>query len=218
MKRAHSYKRWPATLVYAALMNIGILGSGTMGSALARRLGAHHEVVIGSRRGPARYEDAARKSDMVFLAIPWPHGLEVIQELGNVLQGRILVDVSNPETEDGRQLVLGHTISGAETIARLIPNTHVIKAFSHFYAELLAGGNVRFDGGIPSVLFCGDDAPSKALLRELITRSGFDPVDAGPLHIARYLEPFAMLTVQLVREQGFGPTGMAWRVMRRTEG
>ena len=195
-------------------MNIGILGSGVMGNALARKLSASgHDVVIGSRHGTHTYLHAVHHGEVIFLAIPWPFGLQAIEELAGSLDGKILVDVSNPETEDGRGLVLGHTTSGAETIAAVVPNTKMVKAFSHFYAELLVE-DVTFDGGIPSVLFCGDDAAAKDVVRELIAGCGFDPVDAGPLVNARYLEPFAILTVQLVREQGWGPTGMAWRVMR----
>jgi 8-hydroxy-5-deazaflavin:NADPH oxidoreductase len=186
-----------------------------MGGAIARKLAAAgHDVLLGSRRN-GTYRDAVRHGEVVFLAIPWPHGLDAVDVLAADLAGRLLVDVSNPETEDGRGLVVGHETSGAEEIARRIPGATVVKAFSHFYAELL-DRPVAFDGGIPSVLYCGDDPARKETVRSLIADCGFDPVDAGPLRIARFLEPFAMLTVQLVRERGFGPTGIAWRVMRRT--
>ena len=48
----------------------------------------------------------------------------------------------------------------------------------------------------PSLVYCGDDRSAKELVAELISDVGFDPVDAGPLQIARYIEPFAMLIVR----------------------
>lgn len=205
-------------------MKIGILGAGTMGSALAARFAkANHEVLLGARDPGSKppipgvrygsYGDAAVFGDMVFLALVWPHALDVMGQL-NCISDKVFVDVSNPEAPVGYELMIGHKTSGAEELARFAKGAHVLKAFSHFYAELLHC-DVTFDGGSPSVLYCGDDLKAKELLRQLIESCGFDPVDAGGLANARYLEPLAMLTVQLVRVEGWGPTGIAWRLMRR---
>jgi predicted dinucleotide-binding enzyme len=198
-----------------------------MGAALATGLSrAGHDVLVGSRapteaarrldRSCDSYAAAASFGPVAFLAVPWPHGLTLVRELPNA-GSRVLVDVTNPESEDGRWLVLGHLTSGAEQIAAAAPGHRVVKAFNHVYAELLQGAG-GFDGGAASVLYCGDDRDAKRQVRALIEGCGMDPVDAGPLAQARYLEPLAMLTVQLVREQGWGPTGIAWRVMRRRDG
>ncbi|MGZ4779594.1 MAG: NADPH-dependent F420 reductase [Thermoanaerobaculia bacterium] len=194
-------------------MDVGILGSGVMGTALAKRLrAAGHRVVVGARSGATSYESAIRTSEIVFLAVGWPYGLDVVSGIRS-FGDRVLVDVTNPEDETGRGLTIGHDTSGAEEIARSARNARVVKAFNHFYVELLTDPPV-FSGGLPSVPYCGDDADAKLRVRDIITTCGLDAIDAGPLRIARYLEPFAMLTVQLVREQGWGPRGMAWRVMR----
>jgi predicted dinucleotide-binding enzyme len=184
-----------------------------MGRALAERFSRDgHDVIAGSRSGDVSYADAVTASELIFLALPWPHGLPVVEGLD--FGGRVLVDVSNPESEDGRGLVLGHSTSGAEVIAAAAKNARVLKAFNYFYAELLTE-RPEFDGGLPSVPFCGNDADAKSAFSALLASCGFDPIDAGPLTVARWLEPFAMLTVQLVREQGWGPTGVAWRLMRQ---
>lgn len=200
-------------------LKIGILGSGTMGCALSARLiRGGHDVRVGARLptgSQVSYAAAVAHGDVVFLALPWPHGVELVRRLGP-FEDRILVDVSNPETKDGRGLLLGHDNSGAECIAASADGAHVVKAFSHFYAELLHD-DVAFDGGAASVLYCGDDAKAKDTVRRIIASCGLDPIDAGGLGNARYLEPMAMLTVQLVRAQGWGPTGVAWRLMRRIE-
>jgi len=57
----------------------------------------------------------------------------------------------------------------------------------------------------PSLVYCGDDKASKAVAAELIRDVGFDPLDAGPLRIARYTEPFALLIGQLAYEGEGGP-------------
>jgi predicted dinucleotide-binding enzyme len=57
----------------------------------------------------------------------------------------------------------------------------------------------------PSLVYCGDDSGSKEIAAGLIRDVGFDPVDAGPLRIARYTEPFALLVGQLAYEGDEGP-------------
>jgi predicted dinucleotide-binding enzyme len=65
----------------------------------------------------------------------------------------------------------------------------------------------------PSLIYCGDDKRAKALAAELISDVGFEPVDAGPLRIARYSEPFALLVAQLAYEGKDGPE-LAYRFQR----
>jgi predicted dinucleotide-binding enzyme len=65
----------------------------------------------------------------------------------------------------------------------------------------------------PSLVYCGDDESSKAVAADLIRDVGFDPVDAGPLRIARYTEPFALLVAQLAYEGDGGPE-LAYRFER----
>jgi predicted dinucleotide-binding enzyme len=150
-------------------------------------------------------------ADLIALAVPWPHCLGVVASVGP-LRGKILIDCTNPEAPDGRSLEIGHTTSGAEQIARIAPEAYVVKAFNALYAGIL-DGETRFEA-TPSVLFCGDDPRARDCVARVIATCGFDPVDAGPLVNARLLEPLAILTVQLVRVQGWGPSGMAWRIAR----
>jgi len=65
----------------------------------------------------------------------------------------------------------------------------------------------------PSLVYCGDDSRSKRLAAGLIRDVGFDPVDAGPLRIARHTEPFALLVAQLAYEGQDGPE-LAYRFER----
>jgi len=63
----------------------------------------------------------------------------------------------------------------------------------------------------PSLVYCGDDKKAKDVAARLIRDVGFDPVDAGPLRIARYTEPFALLVAQLAYEGDRGPA-LAYRM------
>ncbi len=63
----------------------------------------------------------------------------------------------------------------------------------------------RSKGRRPSLVYCGDDKGSKAVAAELIRDVGFDPLDVGPLRIARYTEPFAQLVAELAYTGEDGP-------------
>jgi 8-hydroxy-5-deazaflavin:NADPH oxidoreductase len=62
-------------------------------------------------------------------------------------------------------------------------------------------------------VYCGDDESGKRVAADLIRDVGFDPVDAGPLRIARFTEPFALLVAQLAYEGEGGPE-LAYRFER----
>jgi predicted dinucleotide-binding enzyme len=90
----------------------------------------------------------------------------------------------------------------------------VVKAFNYLYAELLqdAGALARVS---PSIFYCGDQEKARETVRALVLSCGLDPVDCGPLVNARYLEPLAMLMVQLVRTQGWAPADVGMMLSRR---
>ena len=202
-------------------MRIGILGTGTMGMSLGRLFArGGHDVVFGSRSidrarvaaGSIRravgssYQGAVAGSDVVALAAVWSDVPSVLESVGN-WSDRILLDCTNPEPFEGRGLVLGHSTSGAEEIARAAPAACVVKALNHLYAEALDGagpGRPR-----PVAFHCGDDAGSKEVVAALLESAGLRAVDAGPLRSARYLEPLAALMVELVRGLGHDPGAVA---------
>ncbi|MEO8189861.1 MAG: NAD(P)-binding domain-containing protein [Acidobacteriota bacterium] len=218
-------------------MKIAVLGTGVMGASLARFfIRTSHSVVLASREvrkaellaaalqrsgdacpsaEAAPIEKAVRLSDLAVIATRWENTRDALERAGP-FEGRVLIDATNPETVNGRGLAIGHTSSGAEEIARLAPDARVVKAFNHSYAELLDRGP-DFERGSASVLFCGDDPAAKATVAGLISAGGFHPVDAGPLASARYLEPLALLFVELVRGQNRGPSEIALSILTREQ-
>ncbi len=96
----------------------------------------------------------------------------------------------------------------------MIPKARVVAAFNTVPSEVLFGVfEARRKATRPSLVYCGDDSSSKGIAAELIRDVGFDPEDAGPLRIARYTEPFALLVAQLAYEGKGGPE-LAYRFER----
>lgn len=210
-------------------MRIGIIGAGNMGSAFARRLGsAGHEVYIASRDiedaknvadtlgGDIRavpQEQLASRADVIIAATPYRAQAEALRAAGD-LSGKTVVEISNPLTPDMSGLEVGFTTSAAEEIARHV-EADVVKAFNTVFAQVLAGASAPGTGSRVQVFFAGDDDTAKANVRTLIESMGFEPVDAGPLRNARYLEPLGMLNIYFGYAAGMG-TDIAPTVQKLT--
>ncbi|MFJ4048980.1 NAD(P)-binding domain-containing protein [Pseudomonas hunanensis] len=110
------------------------------------------------------------------------------------------MDASNSE------LVVGHTDSGAESITRRLPSSHVVASFQAKPSELLFDVfEARASSSRPNIVYCGDHAPSEELAAALLGEIGFAPVDAGPLRIARLAESFGMLATAFAYGHEEGP-------------
>jgi 8-hydroxy-5-deazaflavin:NADPH oxidoreductase len=208
-------------------MRIGILGSGLMGGKLGTIFArAGHEVVFSYARsneklkklardakGKARAgtpREAAQDADALLVAVHWSRFDDVLKQAGD-LSGKVVVTCSLPMKADDTGLVIAHTSSGAEQLAKMIPTARVVSAFGTVPSEVLfAVFAARRKASRPSLVYCSDDKKAKAVAAELIRDVGFEPVDAGPLRIARYTEPFSLLVAELAYEGDRGPE-MAYR-------
>jgi predicted dinucleotide-binding enzyme len=211
-------------------MQIGILGSGLMGGKLGTLFArAGHDVVFSYARSEQKLKrlareakgkaqagtprEAAQEADAVLLAVHWSRVDDVLKQAGDV-SGKVIVSCSLPMNADDTALAIAHTSSGAEDLAKRLPKARVVSAFNTVPSEVLFGVfEARRKASGPSLVYCGDDASSKEIAAQLIRDVGFDPVDAGPLRIARYTEPFALLVAQLAYEGDGGPE-LAYRFER----
>jgi predicted dinucleotide-binding enzyme len=199
---------------------------GKLGTLFAR---AGHEVVFSYARGRQKLEqlareargraragtpgEAARDADALLLAVHWSRVDEVLQQAGE-LEGKVIVSCSLPMNESDTALVVGVSSSGAEELAKKARSARVVAAFGTVPSEVLFSVfAARRKARRPSLVYCGDHQDAKDLAAALIRDVGFDPVDAGPLRIARYTEPFALLIAQLAYESGAGPQ-LAYRFER----
>lgn len=158
--------------------------------------------------------EATRDSDVLLLAVHWLRVDDVIKQAGE-LSGKVIVTCSLPMNADDTALVIANTSSGAEALAEKIPKAQVVSAFGTVPSEVLFGVfEAKRNANRPSLAYCGDHAGAKEVVATLIRDVGFDPLDVGPLRIARYLEPFGLLMGQIAYEGEGGPE-VAYRFERR---
>jgi predicted dinucleotide-binding enzyme len=165
-------------------MRIGILGSGLMGGTLGKIFGR------------------------VLLAVHWSRMDDVLTQAGD-LSGKVIVTCSLPMDAGNTKLIIGTNASGSEELAKKVPRARVVCPLNTVPSEVLFDVyEARREATRPSLVYWGDDERAKGVTAGLIRDVGFDPVDAGPLRIARYTEPFALLVGQLAYQ---GEGGPSWR-------
>ncbi|HKR28925.1 MAG TPA: NADPH-dependent F420 reductase [Terriglobales bacterium] len=213
-------------------MKIGILGSGLMGGKLGTIFArAGHEVVFSYARTEGKLkklaraakgnasagtpEEAAKDADALLLAVHWSRVDDVLKQTGD-LSNKVIVTCSLPMDADNTKLIIANNSSGAEELAKKAPKSRIVCAFNTVPSEVLFGVfESRRKKGRPALAYCGDDQRAKNVAVKLINDVGFEPVDCGPLRIARYTEPFALLVAQLAYEGEGGPE-LAYRFERFT--
>ncbi len=212
-------------------MKIGVLGSGPVGQQLGEAfVKSNHEVMIGSRdpsklnswvtKQPAgkassgTFADTAAFGQIVLVATLWQGTKAVLEAVGRNLDGKVIIDVTNPLDFSGNKprLALGYGDSGGETVQRLIPNARVVKAFNivgnaHMYKP-------DFDGGPPTMFICGNDEEAKREVTKILDNFGWETIDIGGIDGSRLLEPLAMLWVAYYLKVGTGDH--AFKLLRRS--
>ena len=197
-------------------MNIAVIGAGNVGKALTgSAIRAGHSVTVSSKNGESARElaaatgaraaasdrEAVEAADVVILAFPWTAVDEVLVGVGDALAGKVVIDATNPVKADYSGLATEGT-SGAEEVQAKAPGARVVKAFNTAFAARQAdpkvAGGLRVDGFV-----AGDDADAKATVLGLVEAIGFNPVDAGGLATARYLEGMAWLNISLQVKDGW---------------
>ncbi len=183
-------------------MKVAIIGKGRVGSAIAQGLNNKgYEVKFGHRDPKEPVLEAATWGEVIVIAVPYSATVDVVTELGSAAEGKIVVDVTNAIAADGG-LAIGFSTSAAEELQKKLPKVRVVKAFNTVFARNQSTGKV---GNEQLTLFvASDDASAKQTVMKIGRDIGFDPVDAGPLKNARYLEPMGMFLMALAFGQGMG--------------
>jgi 8-hydroxy-5-deazaflavin:NADPH oxidoreductase len=189
------------------MSSISFIGAGNMAStigALAIKGGHTVEIIardaakakaLAAKLGEgatAGTWGAAPSGDIVILAVPFATAVPVVSEFGAALAGKVVVDITNPFNADATGLAIPHDTSVAQMVAKAAPEgTHVVKAFSTLFREVLAAG------GPLDVFMAGDDARAKASVSAFITSLGLRPRDAGDLSMTHWIEGAGLLEVAL---------------------
>src|SRR5207302_11043906 len=180
----------PPGAVSSHTMRVGIVGSGLMGAKLGTLFArAGHEVVFsyarseqklselareaGAKARHGALREAAQEADAVLLAVHWSRVDDVLSQAGD-LSGKVIVTCSLPMNDDNTELVVAHTTSGAEMLAKKVRDARVVCAFNTIPSEVLFGVfEARKSATRPSLLYCADDARGKKVAATLIRDVGF---------------------------------------------
>ena len=211
-------------------MKIAFIGYGNVGAPLAdhlQRLG--HQVTLaasdasseGVKKARARNaslevaptNQAVTAADVVFLATPFQANEGVLKAVGDALNGKILVDCTNP-VGLGLTHGLKSVQSGSELVQALSPGAKVVKAFTIYGFENLESNTYPAYNVNPVMMYCGNDASAKKTVGVLIAQLGWEPLDVGGLEQALHLEHMTLLWVRMVRVNGATPH-MVWAALRR---
>ncbi|WP_246794286.1 NADPH-dependent F420 reductase [Burkholderia perseverans] len=191
------------------MSTISIIGAGGMAAAIAGRIaGAGYTVEVASRN-PASAQALADRlaagattgtygtapaGDIVILAVPYSGAAAAVADYGDALDGKLIIDITNPAAPDLSGLVTPHGSSGAQEITRRLPaGAHVVKAFNTIFGHVLAKGE-RLDAFIAA-----DDPAAKARVSTLLESLGLRPLDVGGLHMAATLESLGLMMIGLAK-------------------
>lgn len=209
-------------------MNIGIIGTGNMGTGMGKCWAKNgHNLMFSYSRSEEKLKAAAATvgsevsvgtpseavafADIVVLSVAWAALEDALKQAGS-LDGKILFTIVNPLLPDMSSLAIGTTTSAAEEIAKLAPKARVVESMPIF-AEILHSPSTKFGNEVASVFYCGDDVEAKGIVAGLLRELGTEPIDAGGLKNARFVEPSGMLLVQLAYMQQMGQIGI--KLLRR---
>jgi NADPH-dependent F420 reductase len=202
-------------------MHVTIIGTGNMARGIGSRVlaGGHDLTFVGkdTQRAEAVAADIGDQGavdtaamgdplagEVVVLAVYYPDARDAVQQYGDQLSGKVVVDISNPLNETFDALVVPPDGSATQELAALAPGARFVKAFNTTFANTLTGGEVA--GHKLDVLIAGDDEDAKATVAELARDGGLNPIDVGPQERARELEALGLLHIGL---QGTLDTGFA---------
>jgi NADPH-dependent F420 reductase len=206
-------------------MNIAIIGAGNVGRALGTSfVRAGHSVAIASRdpedagnvaaatgaHVAASNTSAAKGADIVVLATPFSSAPEIAADIAAVVDGKVVVDVSNRMSFGEGGPDIDTTTSNAEELAALLPGASVVKAFNTLMASNQSDPiteGVQLDGYVAA-----NDEVAKAKVLDLVASIGLKPIDVGPLSRARQLEGLAFLNITLNITNG-GDWQSGWKLV-----
>ncbi len=191
-------------------MNIAIIGTGNVGSALGGSLVRAGHTVTFAGRDPAKLakvaattgaaaattpRSAAAVADIIVIAVPYAATDGVAAEIAPGVIGKVVVDATNPVNAEFSGLATEGGPSGAERLAAALPGATVVKAFNTLFAGVQ--GNPAIHGTTIDALFATDDEAAARVVADMASSIGFRPVQVGPLAAARELESLAWLNIRL---------------------
>jgi predicted dinucleotide-binding enzyme len=203
------------------MSTVSIIGVGTMAVAIAGRVAKAGHIVEVVTRDPSKARALADQlaagattgtygampaGDIVILAVPYSSAAAVVTDFGEALDGKVIIDITNPVAPDLSGLVTPHGSSGAQETAKGLPvGAQVVKTFNTIFGRVLAKGG-RLD-----TFIAADDAEAKARVSTFLESLGLRPLDVGGLHMAQTLEALGLMMIGLAKN-GVGTWDFALNV------
>ncbi len=191
------------------MTTISIIGSGNMANAIGTRAAQHGHTIELMSRDPARAQALADQighgatvgtfgarpaGEIVFVAVPHQSAVDVVTHYGDALDGKILIDITNPFNADASALVTKEGNSVSQQIAAAAPKSaHVVKAFNSIFRHIIAEDKPL------DVFFAGDSADAKAPFAAFLQSLDMRPLDVGGLEMTYVLEWAGILIMGLAR-------------------
>lgn len=181
---------------------IAVIGTGNVGGALGPEFAQQGHTIVYGSRDPGRTEvqelvartggnasatsqsEAVVGADIVVVAVPGDVAEEVVRGLGN-LSGKIILDPTNRISRDADDGFVDHAVdtSNGELIQAIAPDARVVKAFNTLNYRTMID-----PGGPVTIPLAGNDADAKAVVAELVSGMGLEPLDVGPIRASHVLE------------------------------
>lgn len=190
---------------------ISILGAGKIGLALATLwVRAGHSVCLGSRNPEElqptvkamhlvasikTVKEASADGDIIVLAVPYEAVPDLVSQIKNTVANKIVLDATNPFglSPEGHVIsTLNAGVTAGTQMSRLLPESHIIRAFTHIMDELLVSRGTRQPGFFAAAI-AGDHVDAKQQVSALVQEAGFVPLDIGTLAESAPLDPGGIL-------------------------
>ena len=198
-------------------MKIAIIGAGKVGTTLGKNWSSKgHEICYGTRNPQdekhiilkefaevTTLKEASSKAEVIVLATPWSNTEAAILEMGNNLDGKILIDSTNPFKPDMSGLTHSGNDSGGEQVARWAPKANVVKAINCAFASVMA--NPEINGVKATLLIASDDEEALQQVAGLTNDLGFNTQKMKGLANSRLIEMMGLTLVTLAFREGLGP-------------
>jgi predicted dinucleotide-binding enzyme len=198
-------------------MDVTIIGTGNMARGIATRAlaGGHSVTLLGTETGKAQALADELSGDVragqvgdplagnvVVLAVWYAALDDVLGRYRDQLDGKVVVDITNPIDVDAFEPLELEAGSAAQEIAGKAPGAKVVKAFNTTFAGTLGEGRVA--GQPLDVLIASDHEDAKETVSRIVSDAGLRPINAGPLPRAHELEALGYLHMALQQALGTG--------------
>jgi 8-hydroxy-5-deazaflavin:NADPH oxidoreductase len=198
-------------------MDVTIVGTGNMARGIATRAlaGGHSVTLLGTETGKAQAlaDDLSGDvragqvgdplaGDVLVLAVWYAAVDDVLGRYGDQLDGKVVVDITNPIDVEAFEPLELEAGSAAQEIAAKAAGAKVVKAFNTTFAGTLGEGRVA--GQPLDVFIASDDEDAKETVSRIVSDAGLRPINAGPLARAHELEALGYLHMALQQPLGTG--------------